>query len=412
MLSELADLCETPPPGSCAGWMLRSIMEFFRRSPHARAAFQLLVALAPVGFVGCASPGSPRPPSLQLPQSPRDLSALRSGDVVEIRFTVPTRTSDGQPLHAIPLTGSLCRQLGTGPCEPVDETETRKPLPHAHPADHGAPAALWTDSLTAALRTGPPRPIAYRVELRNNAGHSAGYSDPVYVAGGSAPAAVADLKAQGTRPGVLLRWAAADGEGELLLERTQLADAPAGAAASRDKAKKATKAGEVTWLQADPGNVSAAQTIDNSAEEGVPYRYRAFRRVQTRVGVRTLELRSAASEPVEVTWRDIYPPTVPAGLTALGFSLPANTGQQAGYAVDLVWQPVNDPRLAGYLVYRLRLETPGAARERLTPQPIVTPAFHDDQAVASGHYLYEVTAIDPKGNESAPAKAEVGPQTP
>ena len=71
---------------------------------------------------------------------------------------------------------------------------------------------------------------------------------------------------------------------------------------------------------------------------------------------------------------------------------------------------MNDPRLAGYGIYRQRLDARGAPsgpREALAPSPVTTPGFHDSTALASRSYRYSVTAIDPKGNVSAPAEAEV-----
>ena len=75
-----------------------------------------------------------------------------------------------------------------------------------------------------------------------------------------------------------------------------------------------------------------------------------------------------------------------------------------------MWQPVNDPRLAAYRIYRQVLGSGGAlsgTRELLVSAPVTTPGFHDGTALASKSYQYSVTAIDPKGNESAPALADV-----
>ncbi|HEY1965698.1 MAG TPA: hypothetical protein VGG59_12240, partial [Acidobacteriaceae bacterium] len=49
----------------------------------AAAAAALVIAWT----AGCASPGQPRPPSLNLPEVVKDLTAQRVGDVVELRWT-------------------------------------------------------------------------------------------------------------------------------------------------------------------------------------------------------------------------------------------------------------------------------------------------------------------------------------
>ena len=378
-------------------------------------------------FLGCASPGAPRPPSLHLPQPVRDLVATRSGDDVQLRFTVPSETTDGLPLRETFLHGALCLQASPGSsCAPIASPGDSTPLRIQHGASRAA-KVTWKEPLSPELRVGPARPIAYRLKLTDEAGRSAGFSDPAYVAAGDAPPPVTSFTGQGTRPGILLQWTPAPGKGEVLLERTQL-DPPPHAPETAPKhdtvahsrslslaAPRSRSTAESTgdvWLQADPGNVGASQTLDGTVVEGVRYRYLAVRRTVAHVGGRTLELRSAPSSPVELTWRDIYPPARPEGLTAVGFESGSGTGTQttAAYAVDLIWQPVNDPRVTGYLVSRVPLTPEGAAAgatEPLTPQPVTTPAFHDTSALPNSTYRYLVTTVDARGNTSEPATAVV-----
>ena len=411
------------------------------RRPFARSASFVASLL----LAGCASPGPPRPPSLQLPRLVSDLAAARSGDTVTLRFTVSGRTTDGQPLRSSTVGGSLCRQLAKGdPCTPVDVDETQRPLPvpnsgaksgSKNMSKTGSSGAAtepvtWTDVLPAALLTGAPRPIAYRVELRNNLGRSAGFSDPVYTVAGAAPPPVTGFTAQTMRLGVRLSWTPAANAGEVLLQRTELLPGtsgppePAGPpppGRASNAVHPAAKAPErkpstpgVLWLQAAPGDRAASATLDASGSEGVPYRYVAVRRDTVQVGGRTLEWRSAPSAAATATWRDVYPPPTPTGLTALGYAVPPSetgappqaslSGPTGVFAVDLIWQPVGDPRLAGYLVYRQTLTATGeptGPRQRLTAEPVPTPGFHDATAQAAARYRYSVTAIDPKGNESS-----------
>ena len=416
------------------------VMQRARRRAHARPILSFFSAAA-LGTLGCASPGPPKPPSLGLPRPVSDVTAVRSGDEVTLRFNLPALSTDGQPLRDANLNGSLCRQLGSaGKCVPVDTAQTRLPLPSP---SHSTAPVIWTDTLPATLLSGSPRPIAYRIELRNSSGRSGGPSDPIYAAAGAAPSPVAQLRADPMRLGIALHWTSLPGAGEVLLDRatpvpgtalsktSAVQDKSLSASGNRTQVRKgrhkkaaqpgprktraeASVPGLVT-LQAAPGDPSASYTVDATAAEGVPYTYSAFRRQIVQLGGRTLELRSASSEPVAVTWRDIYPPAVPQGLTALGYKVPASnrsTGaaEKTTFAVDLVWHPVNDARLAGYRVYRQTLNpsgTPVAARELLVASPVTTPGFHDSSASATGCYRYSVTAIDPKGNESAPAQTDV-----
>jgi fibronectin type 3 domain-containing protein len=80
--------------------------------------------------------------------------------------------------------------------------------------------------------------------------------------------------------------------------------------------------------------------------------------------------------------------------------------------IDLIWQPVDTPHLAGYNVYRETLDSNGApskAKARLNQAPVPTPAFHDTTATAGEHYRYSVTAVDIKGNESESAVTTLDP---
>ncbi len=420
---------------------------FQRRQVHAWPLFVSFTAGVLV-LTSCASPGPPRPPSLGIPSPVSDLTATRSGNVVLLRFSVPNRTTDGQPQRASTLTGTLCRQLGSGGvCLPIDTRETRAPLlvPSASPA----PSMTWTDELPADLLSGAPRAIAYRVEIRNPSGHSAGPSDSVYAAAGAAPLPVANLRAEGMRLGVKLGWTPAPDAGEILLQRTDLEAAAAATQSAGDqdaemptpsrgrrektigRTRKALRRSSTTpglvLLQAAPGNPSATETVDKEIVENKPYRYSATRRQIVQVGGRTLTLQSASSAEVTATWRDVYPPSSPLGLTALGYKAalpgkayaePGNGSGEPGrqqFAVDLVWQPVNDTRLSGYIVYRQTLDTAGRAsgtRLRLTPEPVPTPGYHDATAQPGQRYRYSVAAIDPKGNESPAAETIADPAAP
>jgi hypothetical protein len=102
------------------------------------------------------------------------------------------------------------------------------------------------------------------------------------------------------------------------------------------------------------------------------------------------------SQPQEVLAHDIFPPAIPTGLQAV-FSgqLP---GQQP--AIDLTWNPDLDRDLAGYFIYRRLQDQPATAAIKLNPQPITAPAYRDTGVQPGGTYVYSVSAIDERNNES------------
>jgi len=381
-------------------------MALFRRRPSARrntpatqplsglAAALPAVALLALILSGCANPGPPHAPSLFLPEpvSVTKVAASRTGNSVDIRFTVPSRSTDNLPLRSQQLNGSLCRQAETGPCVPVASLPAKMSVTAKGP--DGLPNVVtWRDTLPADLAGGPPHAIGYRVEFFNAAGVSSGKSDPVIAAAGQSPPPVEGLTAEGSRAGVVLRWQPAPpSAGEVLIRREDIA------AAAKTPASRNHLEPGITWLTADAA--SPEKVLDAAALPNIAYRYTAQRRVKVQVGGRELEMRSDESAPLNFTLRQIYAPSAPTGLTAIGFTTAASQ-----FAVDLIWQPVNEHAVTGYNVYRQPVDSNGsslAPRARINSAKISLPGFHDETANAATRYRYEVTAIDAHGNESPP----------
>jgi len=66
--------------------------------------------------------------------------------------------------------------------------------------------------------------------------------------------------------------------------------------------------------------------------------------------------------------------------------------------IDLVWAPVTDIDLGGYNVYRA---DDGSAPIKLNPAPLKTPAYRDSDVASGKQYIYSVSSVDVRGNESA-----------
>jgi hypothetical protein len=167
---------------------------------------------------------------------------------------------------------------------------------------------------------------------------------------------------------------------------------------------------EVVLLDAGVSTGGTA-TLDTSALANEPYKYAAERVRSVDAGGHVLEMHSGESPLVAFTLRDTYPPPPPTDLSVAGFT--QGEGAAVTYSVDLIWQPVDDANLAGYLVYRQALDGQGNAtgeRVKLTQEPLALPAFHDATTDAKQGYRYSVTAVDPKGNESAAATATLAAQ--
>jgi hypothetical protein len=102
---------------------------------------------------------------------------------------------------------------------------------------------------------------------------------------------------------------------------------------------------------------------------------------------------SPPSAPACVTPRDTFAPPAPTALEAVG---------GAG-VISLIWEAVDAPDLAGYLVFRG--EGGGEPSTPLTPSPIRDSSFEDRSVTPGVRYVYVVVAVDSASpvNQSAPS---------
>jgi hypothetical protein len=386
---------------------------------------------------GCASPRLPRPPSLNLPQVVQDLHAQRAGGQVALRWTTPERTTDRLAVKG-PVTAAICR---------IEHPDAR-PAPVCVaiarvPVSPGASQAA--DLLPQALTTGPPVLLAYRIQLFNMHGRTAGLSPQAFAAAGAAPPQVEELRASPARSGITLEWQRQNIAAPVELERLLL-NAPSATPRTANPAKTTSHSGAATKTRSShpsaskPGQAvppapnevelrtpsqapgqspDPGGTLDPTTARGETYRYTAQRVLTTTLDGHTLTMRSVLSAPVTVVMRDIFPPAVPTGLEAVpaeadSAGSPTNSSSassspgnaSANSSIDLSWTPDTDLDLAGYVVYRQEVSPSGALTGpaiRLNRAPIPGPAYSDQTAVTGQRYAYRVTAIDSSGNESAPS---------
>ncbi len=346
----------------------------------------LPVALAAgLALSGCGTPGVPLPPSLKLPDPVTDLSATRTGNQVTLTWTMPKKNTDKLLLKGdVPV--SVCRKEGAGNCNPAGN------LLLAPGAD-----GVFTETLPPALAAGAPRLLTYFVELKNRNGRSAGLSNEAVVLAGEAPGPVAGLAAQVRKDGVALHWTpesiATQPSARTVIRLHRKLLTPAAAKPQQGPLAPPPEPLEQSLL-VDSG-AQAGRALDKEIRFGQVYEYRAQRVARVTADGETLELAGELSAPVRVEAMDIFPPSVPTGLAAVATAGGAGTEP----SIDLSWQPVTDPNLAGYAVYRR--ENGGDWQRISSAQPLVPPAFHDAQVQPGHTYRYAVSAIDQGGHESA-----------
>ncbi|WP_158942592.1 fibronectin type III domain-containing protein [Granulicella sp. S190] len=377
---------------------------------------------------GCASPGPPRPPSLNLPEPVKDIAAERIGDRVVLHWTTPEKTTDRVAIKGA-VTAEICRVAAPPSPQTPSVTPTCaavKRLPVQAGPGHAE------DVLPSSLTVDPPSLLGYRVQLFNGSGRSAGLSNETYVASGAAPPSVEQLRATAIRKGIQLEWQRKDTSFPVQLDRLLVTSdgSPANPQKNKPASPPATKPSphsrfgktpppspdqlakpksnstissppsDVVKLETPTQASDAGGTIDLSTHNGESYRYTA-RRVRTiSLQGHTLLLRSETSPPITVAMLDTFPPGIPTGLEAVPGGATASDR-----SIDLSWNPDTDPDLEGYSVYRQEISSTGQVAGpaiRLNSTPIVGPAYRDQTAAPGHRYAYRITAVDTSGNESAP----------
>ena len=389
--------------GSPVGGTDASLIWMFFQQIASRSI--LLMALAGIsgGLIGCANPGQPRPPSLRLPEKAQKVAAERVGDEVIVSWTTPAKTTDKDLIRGN-VTAVICRDVTTfkaGSPTAVSCNPARKVTV--------APGVSHAETIPADPATGPITLLAYRVELLNSHGRSAGTSDAAFVAGGAGPPPVGALTIRAQRQGALVMWRRSDDPALMHLTRTLVAAAPDAKPVARAVvvnkkpqplgfAPTQANATVVTLeppphLNADPGGL-----IDHSAQNQTTYRYVAERVAAVEVSGHMLEMHGLPSPPATFTYRDVFPPSAPMGLV----SVPGG-GFGVAPSIDLSWDPNPETNVLGYNVYRREQGTGGdTAFLRLNAGLIPSSAFRDLRVEPGRSYVYRVTAVDQQHNESAP----------
>jgi hypothetical protein len=384
-----------------------------------------VIAAAPLILLagGCASPGPPQPPSLNLPEVVKDLTAERVGDVVHLHWTTPEMSTDHIDVKGA-MTAEICRITVTTPAAQKPECIPIPRLPVQPGPTQGA------ETLPPALTVDPPALLAYRVQIFNTNGHSAGLSPEAFAAAGAAPPPIEQFRATPVRDGAMLEWQPTGTSAPVELERLPVGpdgvvvEPPQHKAAPRSSSKPTLKKPPASRQKPAPASApkplqttsttpaevklrtptqpaDEGGTIDHTAQMGETYQYTAQRVRSVSLGNHALELRSPVSAPVRIAMRDTFPPHTPSGLEAVPGGATA-----ADRSIDLSWTPDSDADLAGYFVYRQEVDPKGVVTgtvTRLNTTPVVGPAYRDQTALAGHRYAYRVTAVDAAGNESAPS---------
>ncbi len=290
---------------------------------------------------GCGSVGEPLPPSFNVPQRIYDLTVIEHGDQLVARFTAPGLTTDNVPVRRL-------RHVELRIGEKTIQTGITAP----GPAHFEVSVADWLG-----------QDITIEVRGAGRSGRFGEWSNRIALRVVPPLTSPTDVKAEAIPTGVKLVWREPAPRPEQTWRIFRRAD------------------GEKEPTQA--GTSSSPEYIDRAISYGRTYEYT----VQAALKAGDAEAESPVSQAVSITPKDVFPPAVPSGLTAI-----------AGiHTVELSWNPDTDSDLRGYHVYR-SLEGQEFAR---TGGLLSTPSYSDHEVEPGKRYRYAVSAIDQNGNESA-----------
>jgi hypothetical protein len=349
----------------------------------------IFISLAIALLSGCATPGAPQPPSLNIPAAVTDLKAERKGDVVTLTWSAPQETTDGALVHK---PGKMVVRRTSEPAPPIVIGEL--PLPSAKKSQE-AQAERAQDSLTAAMVTPTADFANYTVETLTSSGKGAGLSNQVAVALVPALAAPEGVQATTVPQGVSLTWKQTwppQNKTHLSVRYVY-------------RIMRRAEGGQPTMLAEVAAGNEAMLFIDKSIEWEKKYQYwiAPVTLWENPAHGNKGEVPGDESQPVTITTTDVFPPAAPAGMLA------AFSGSLQQLFIDLAWTPNSESDLAGYNIYRRSSDE--QQFQKLNTALVKEPAYRDKAVQPGTKYFYAVTAVDLRNNES-PKSAEASESVP
>ncbi len=240
----------------------------------------------------------------------------------------------------------------------------------------------YVDELPAS-HTDVPGDFIYAVEVMNDRGRSAGFSNKVRVPAAATLPPPDNFAAKVTAGGVALSWIPvrqpATISGLHYLYRIYRRE---------ESGETSSIAGEVPL-----GKPANNNFVDHDFQWEKKYSYYAT--VVTlidRAPGPEAQVEGDNSPAVSVFTHDVFPPAAPSGLQAV-FS-----GDSQHFFIDLIWDANTENDLAGYNIFR---HEEGGAVVKINSELVKLPAFRDMNVSAEKKYYYSVSAVDIRGNESA-----------
>jgi hypothetical protein len=307
-------------------------------------------------LAGCGYVGPVVPPSPELPNPVTDLAVVERGDQLVITFDTPARTTDNLAIRRFSEI-----DLRIGPAiTPFDferwvasATQYKSPLPPPNDPDDPQPRRI-SQTVPVSEWLGKRVDVLVRTAVKKS-DHYSQWSNRV-VLQVVPPIQPPTVEAKATKQGYMLSWPAQGPGFQYEIFRQ----------------------GSAEHTPVQIGTAEAPLYVDSTSQWDTRYSYTVVARKDS--------AESLPSKPVSVISSDVFPPEIPASITALA-------GPES---IEVSWSRSPDADLKGYYVYR---SVDGGPFER-QGDLISLPTFSDRNVQHGNTYRYAISAADQKGNES------------
>lgn len=361
---------------------------------NTRAAVMLLSAGVLLGVsVACGTPGVPMPPSLDLPKTVEDLQASRRGDVVTLSWTLPQETTDQTAIKKIGVT-RVCRVINQermSSCVPVLEVPPSATEKTKQATGKEEKQLISARDNVPQQAKEPGTFAVYAVEVQNARGRSAGLSNQVTVPLAPISQARSLSEAHVLADAVVFEASISLSSLKPGQERFRL----------NRQDKKSGQQVAVSEIPRPDSAVSGESISINLRDETFEWE-KTYDYSVTVIATEKLpagkdaQFESDPSPTVTVTPHDVFPPNTPTGLQAVY----SGVLQGGGNFIDLTWNANTERDLAGYNVYRREGQQASSAATKINSSPLTTPSFRDQDIRRGVTYIYSVSALDVRNNES------------
>jgi hypothetical protein len=364
-----------------------------------RSGFALRFSLFGVLLIaGCGAPGEPIAPSPPVPAVITDLSARQAGDGTRLTFTMPAKTLAGDRLTEAPSVEVLRGTLKADGLLDAKSFRVVYTIPGSLVSNYRSDDRMqFVDPVAPdQTRAHPGVTLVYRVRTRVSNKRASPDSNSVTVRLFPVPRRIASVQANLAETAIDLRWTApTETSGGDALGAVPEYHLYRGELDPRGHDTAAKDLSHPQWISplALLARTDATTFPDTEFEFGKTYVYV----VRSAVPVEGHPLESDDSDPLILTAKDTFAPSVPQNVVAAVTSANPRSAPE----VDLSWSINSETDLAGYRVYRS--ERPDEKGQLLTPELLLSPAYRDTSVQSDRQYWYSVTAVDRTGNESVPS---------